>query len=302
MTDACIKGLESSEIQHERLRVHRRRDVVVPRTFPHLSSSKILTSEWCVSRCRQPTPRYTSLSIFGRLYSLECQSILVGDSPGRRRRRVQGRTLTHGVGIFSRMEGCRVDDAESISTMGMSHVDVGTVLLSVSSITLPLRHKRQHLDNTVITGDNWLNCMRGQVVGEMVFCTGFVHADLHPGNVLVRRTSPSNAKPQVVLLDVGHACELGRDVRMSLGTVWRANVSDPSSSTPFPERSVTLLELISNYHHGRATGLSSARWRNISAFLKRRDRRCPCSSGKGGRKNAAESHFLRRCAEACWLL
>jgi hypothetical protein len=57
----------------------------------------------------------------------------------------------------------------------------------------------------------------------MVFCTGVLHADLHPGNALVRPTS--TRAPQVVLLDVGHAYELAEAERKTLRAVWRAHVS-----------------------------------------------------------------------------
>ena len=58
----------------------------------------------------------------------------------------------------------------------------------------------------------------------MVFCTGFIHADLHPGNALVRPTSSSSSAPQLVLLDVGHAYELAEADRKALIAVWRAHV------------------------------------------------------------------------------
>jgi hypothetical protein len=85
-----------------------------------------------------------------------------------------------------------------------------------------------------------------QVVSDMVFNTGFVHCDLHPGNVLVRPRPPpppprcmswswpwswwgwggGRPTPQVVLLDAGLCCQLSPSCKTAYARLWRAIFSD----------------------------------------------------------------------------
>mmetsp|Transcript_17188 Transcript_17188/g.31196 ORF Transcript_17188/g.31196 Transcript_17188/m.31196 type:complete len:178 (+) Transcript_17188:111-644(+) len=46
-------------------------------------------------------------------------------------------------------------------------------------------------------------------VFSMVFMNNFVHADLHPGNLLVTK-APGEDRPQIAILDAGMAVELDR--------------------------------------------------------------------------------------------
>jgi len=57
---------------------------------------------------------------------------------------------------------------------------------------------------------------------EQIFHTGFVHADPHPGNILIRRGGDGRA--EVVLLDHGLYEELSPNVRQSLCLLWKAIV------------------------------------------------------------------------------
>lgn len=41
------------------------------------------------------------------------------------------------------------------------------------------------------------------VFSKMIFITGHIHADAHPGNILVRPHPDKAGKPQVVLIDHG---------------------------------------------------------------------------------------------------
>ncbi|XP_066064891.1 uncharacterized aarF domain-containing protein kinase 5 isoform X5 [Chamaea fasciata] len=61
-----------------------------------------------------------------------------------------------------------------------------------------------------------------QVFAEQIFYTGFIHADPHPGNVLVRRGP--DGKAQLVLLDHGLYETLSERDRASLCGLWRAIV------------------------------------------------------------------------------
>jgi len=62
-----------------------------------------------------------------------------------------------------------------------------------------------------------------KIMAEQVFHSGFVHADPHPGNLLVR--GPSN-NPQIVLLDHGLYQELPTEIRQPLARVWQAVVEN----------------------------------------------------------------------------
>jgi aarF domain-containing kinase len=55
---------------------------------------------------------------------------------------------------------------------------------------------------------------------HMIFKEGFVHADPHPGNLMVRR-SPIDGKPQLVVLDHGIYTEFKNDDRLSYTKLWR---------------------------------------------------------------------------------
>ncbi|QRV72632.1 ABC1 family protein [Ceratobasidium sp. AG-Ba] len=60
------------------------------------------------------------------------------------------------------------------------------------------------------------------LVGAQVFVFGFLHADPHPGNVLVR-PNPQNPKiPQVVLLDHGLYVTLSEKFQREYATLWRS--------------------------------------------------------------------------------
>nr|CAD7460931.1 unnamed protein product [Timema tahoe] len=58
---------------------------------------------------------------------------------------------------------------------------------------------------------------------EQIFHTGFVHADPHPGNVLVRK-SKKNGKAELVIIDHGLYEFLPSDIRQSLCKLWKAIV------------------------------------------------------------------------------
>ncbi|XP_078606947.1 putative aarF domain-containing protein kinase 5 isoform X2 [Branchiostoma floridae x Branchiostoma japonicum] len=88
------------------------------------------------------------------------------------------------------VEGCKVTDVEGIRKMGLSLADVDEKLITAFS--------------------------------EQLFSSGFVHADPHPGNVLVRRGSDDKA--QLVLLDHGLYQNLEKNTRLSLCRLWKAVV------------------------------------------------------------------------------
>ena len=61
---------------------------------------------------------------------------------------------------------------------------------------------------------------------EQVFHTGFVHADPHPGNILVRSNPNNKSDSQLVLLDHGLYESIPTDIRQPLARVWQAVVEN----------------------------------------------------------------------------
>lgn len=58
----------------------------------------------------------------------------------------------------------------------------------------------------------------GQLYSEMIFSTGFVHSDPHPGNILVRQTPKNNL--EIVLLDHGLYANLSDKFRYEYSKLW----------------------------------------------------------------------------------
>nr|XP_054509984.1 uncharacterized aarF domain-containing protein kinase 5 [Agelaius phoeniceus] len=87
-------------------------------------------------------------------------------------------------------EGCKITNIDGIRAMGLGLRDTAEKLI--------------------------------QVFAEQIFYTGFIHADPHPGNVLVRRGPDGRA--QLVLLDHGLYETLSERDRVSLCGLWRAIV------------------------------------------------------------------------------
>ncbi|XP_045417150.1 uncharacterized aarF domain-containing protein kinase 5 isoform X6 [Lemur catta] len=85
-------------------------------------------------------------------------------------------------------EGCKVTDIEAITSQGLAVQDVAAKLI--------------------------------QAFAEQIFYTGFIHADPHPGNVLVRKGP--DGKAELVLLDHGLYQFLDEKDRSALCQLWRA--------------------------------------------------------------------------------
>lgn len=89
------------------------------------------------------------------------------------------------------ISGYKVSDMASIEKAGLSLADVDTKLINVFA--------------------------------EQIFHTGFVHADPHPGNILIRRSARALGA-EVVLLDHGLYQELPPSVRQPLCRLWKSIV------------------------------------------------------------------------------
>eukprot|EP00742_Colponemidia_sp_Colp-10_P004104 GILJ01004379.1.p1 GENE.GILJ01004379.1~~GILJ01004379.1.p1 ORF type:complete len:514 (-),score=83.95 GILJ01004379.1:259-1800(-) len=89
------------------------------------------------------------------------------------------------------MHGCKVTDVTKLDDMQLDKKRIG-VLLS-------------------------------EIVADMIFIHGFVHSDLHPGNLLVRpMPGAPQGTPQVVLLDHGLYRELDPALRVQYCTLWKS--------------------------------------------------------------------------------
>lgn len=65
-----------------------------------------------------------------------------------------------------------------------------------------------------------------QVFGQMIFLTGFVHADPHAGNIFVRpKLGGKRGDFEVVLLDHGLYREVEREIRLNYAHLWAAIIS-----------------------------------------------------------------------------
>ncbi|XP_076864434.1 putative aarF domain-containing protein kinase 5 [Brachyhypopomus gauderio] len=85
-------------------------------------------------------------------------------------------------------EGCKINNVEAIQRQGLSLKDTADKLI--------------------------------RTFAEQLFYTGFIHADPHPGNVLVRK-GPDN-KAELVLLDHGLYERLSKSDRVALCQLWRS--------------------------------------------------------------------------------
>ncbi|XP_041932238.1 uncharacterized aarF domain-containing protein kinase 5 isoform X2 [Alosa sapidissima] len=85
-------------------------------------------------------------------------------------------------------EGCKINNVEEIRRQGLSLKDTADKLI--------------------------------RTFAEQIFYTGFIHADPHPGNVLVRRGP--DKKAELVLLDHGLYEYLSKSDRVALCKLWRA--------------------------------------------------------------------------------
>ncbi|XP_046875240.1 uncharacterized aarF domain-containing protein kinase 5 isoform X2 [Hypomesus transpacificus] len=87
-------------------------------------------------------------------------------------------------------EGCKVNNVEEIQRQGLSLKDTADKLI--------------------------------RTFAEQIFYTGFIHADPHPGNVLVRKGA--DKKAELVLLDHGLYDYLSESDRVALCKLWRSIV------------------------------------------------------------------------------
>ena len=95
--------------------------------------------------------------------------------------------------VMSRMRGVGIADVRGIEAMGLRPSDVSELV--------------------------------SEVFSEMIFRFGVVHADPHPGNVMVCRDPLHPAHPALILLDHGLYTELTPDSRLLYARLWKALIT-----------------------------------------------------------------------------
>jgi aarF domain-containing kinase len=63
------------------------------------------------------------------------------------------------------------------------------------------------------------------IFSKMIFITGDIHADAHPGNILIREHPARKGKPQVVLIDHGLYCSLTDSFLHQFRELWWAMIT-----------------------------------------------------------------------------
>ena len=100
--------------------------------------------------------------------------------------------------VMERMRGVHISDVKGIEAQGLQLGEVSTVV--------------------------------SEVFSEMMFVHGFVHADPHPGNVLVTTHPRHPSHPALVLLDHGLYSELSPSFRLLYAKLWRALITADTES------------------------------------------------------------------------
>ncbi|GAA5840887.1 hypothetical protein JCM11251_007630 [Rhodosporidiobolus azoricus] len=78
-----------------------------------------------------------------------------------------------------------------------------------------------------------------EITSRMIYITGFFHADLHGGNLLIRPAQPNSRSPhnfEVVLLDHGLYFDLPSDLRVNYAHFWLSLMAPPSPKTEAERR------------------------------------------------------------------
>eukprot|EP00128_Syssomonas_multiformis_P012179 Colp12_sorted_trinity150504_noHs@11719 len=99
---------------------------------------------------------------------------------------------SHRILTTEFIHGCRANNVEAIKGMGLSVAQVAATVI--------------------------------EVFAQQIFLRGFVHADPHAGNILVRRSPDGSKNAQVVLLDHGLYEQLHEDHREAFCHLWRSIV------------------------------------------------------------------------------
>jgi len=122
-----------------------------------------------------------------KLYQRDDNPIIIPD--------IIGKYSTRKVLTMKFEEGFRIDDVKLIKENGLNKAKIVTELVKIFS--------------------------------EMMFVTGYVHCDPHPGNILVRKTTNPRNKYgfDIILLDHGSYQTLTDDVRCNYAKIWKGVIT-----------------------------------------------------------------------------
>ncbi|XP_074027969.1 aarF domain containing kinase 5 isoform X3 [Leptinotarsa decemlineata] len=98
-------------------------------------------------------------------------------------------SIAQRVLVTEFIDGCKISDVEELTRSSFSLVDINKKLF--------------------------------EAFGHQIFQTGFVHADPHPGNILIRRIKSNT---ELVLLDHGLYQQVSEEDRLALSYMWKAIV------------------------------------------------------------------------------
>ncbi|KAK4525302.1 hypothetical protein GAYE_SCF09G3210 [Galdieria yellowstonensis] len=124
-------------------------------------------------------------------------------------------------------EGCRLDDAEAMKSVGLSPADVSRIV--------------------------------SEVFNEQIFLHGFVHCDPHIGNILVRPRADKPKSPLIIMLDHGLYRELSPDLRLSYAKMWRSIVLGDKEGIIESSKALG----VGDYYELFAQLLTTRPWRDI---------------------------------------
>eukprot|EP00466_Bigelowiella_natans_P012016 jgi/Bigna1/85922/estExt_fgenesh1_pg.C_70026 len=118
------------------------------------------------------------------------------------------------------IDGVRITDKDGVRQMGFS-IPKDDVMLIVIMLMFKFTIMMKMIFPSVFTK---VMDMVVKTFAEQIFLTGFIHADPHPGNVLVRPNPEMKSAPQIVLLDHGLYVEASEKFRMDYCKLWKAMV------------------------------------------------------------------------------
>ena len=103
-------------------------------------------------------------------------------------------------------------------------------LLSQDVLTMEFIHGCKITNNEIIKQKNWSKSAIATTIiralADQLFNHGFVHADPHPGNILLRSNPDKLDQFQVVFLDHGLYAEVPDSLRIPFANFWKALVID----------------------------------------------------------------------------
>eukprot|EP01135_Chromosphaera_perkinsii_P004137 Nk52_evm44s270 gene=Nk52_evmTU44s270 len=140
------------------------------------------------------------------------------------------------------VRGCKSNDREAIKAMGLSYSDVMTKMINIFA--------------------------------QQIFVRGFVHADPHPGNVLVRKGF--DGKAEIILLDHGLYEQINDNTRVAFCKLWKSLVirDEPTMKSASEELGVENYLMLAGMilqrpYHGASIGLGGHLTKDDVALMKK---------------------------------